>query len=165
MNPSLSPPPISDLRGNRHTACAVQNAPSQSLRVGVCLIARKRLPQQRHRKARSEKVRRMESRMLLLWGGRILCQPHCGHERRSGLVTSSVSSSSISYSCLFKSSYSASLSRFLANFHAQNLRGYYPNPSKTSYEAGVKRRIVAFALQVYDRALLLTRLELHRDDT
>jgi hypothetical protein len=65
----------------------------------------------------------MDSSMLLVWDKRVLCQPHCGHARRSGLVTSSTSSSSISSSRLSKSSYSDSLSGSLANFHAQICEG------------------------------------------
>ena len=65
--------------------------------LGTRRKRRKRLPQLRQRKARSENVRRMPSSMSLVWDSRVLCQPHRGQVGRSGsepLLPSTSSSSS-----------------------------------------------------------------------
>jgi len=94
--------PLFDMRGD-HTLGARQNA-------------RKRLPQLRHRKARSETARRIGSSMLLVWDRRVLCQPHRGQIGRLGSVASassipSADSSWSSYSDCFSGSLAISLLR------------------------------------------------------
>src|ERR1035437_10224819 len=92
--------PLIDMRGD-HT-------------LGTRRNARKRLPQLRHRKARSETARRIGSSMLLVWDRRVLCQPHRGQMGRLGSVASSTSSSSIPSSVTSLSSYSDCFSGSLA---------------------------------------------------
>src|ERR1035437_1424131 len=84
--------PLFDMRGD-HTLGTRQNA-------------RKRLPQLRHRKARSETARRIGSNMLLVWDRRVLGQPHRGQMGRLESATSSTSSSSMPSSLSSWSSYS-----------------------------------------------------------